>query len=80
MFLGTRRDNMQDCHQKGRYSRASQNQGVTNYGAKLTDEHVQEIRRAHANGSRQRTIANAYGISQQTVSRIVRRKLWKHLS
>jgi hypothetical protein len=48
--------------------------------AKLIADKVLEIRRLSVLGEIQRTIANKFGITQATVSDIVRGKIWKYLS
>jgi hypothetical protein len=71
LSVGTHRDNIDDKVRKDRQSR-----GATNGGAKLSDEQVIQIR----NDPRpQATIAAEHGVSQQLVSRIRRRLMWKHL-
>ena len=50
--------------------------GEKNLSATLTEQQVLEIRK---DPRPQRTIAAEYGCVQQTVSRIKRRKIWKHL-
>jgi hypothetical protein len=47
---------------------------------KLTAEKVQEIRGRAAKGERYPSIAKDFGVSTATVSSIVLRKIWKHIS
>jgi hypothetical protein len=50
-------------------------------GSKLTEEGVKEIRRLWADGKgmKQKDIASIYGVTQEAISVIVRRKLWQHV-
>lgn len=47
--------------------------------AKLTPEQVLSIRKKHADGSTQHSLAAEYGVCQPTISIIVRRKRWKNI-
>lgn len=71
LFLGTATDNNHDKMRKGRDTR-----GSTVNTARLTDEHVAEIRAAYADGVSQPKIAAHYSIVQPHVSTIVRGKAW----
>jgi hypothetical protein len=50
-------------------------------GSKLTEEGVKEIRRLWADGKgmKQKDIASIYGVTQEAISAVVRRKLWGHV-
>jgi hypothetical protein len=74
LFLGTVADNNQDMIAKGRGST-----GQRNGAAKLTDQQVREIRAAHRQGVPGRSLAKRYGCSEQNISAVVLRKLWKHV-
>lgn|SRR3954467_3819308 len=74
LFLGTAKDNQQDMKAKGRSL-----YGERNGASKLTERDVAEIRAMYAAGTRQIKIALAYGITQFSVSRIVRRQRWNHI-
>lgn len=54
--------------------------GEKNSRAKLTEETIREIRMWHQQGTSQQTIANRYGVDQTTISTVVRRKTWKHVT
>ena len=45
---------------------------------KLTYEEAEEIRKRYAAGEKQRTLAQAYGISKTSIGEIVRRQTYKH--
>lgn len=74
LFWGTNSDNMADMVSKERQCRGAK---VT--GAKLTAEHVREIRHLASCGQTQRQIAIKFGISQSNVSLIVSRATWGHI-
>lgn len=77
LFLGTHAENHADREAKGRGRRKH---GATHVGAKLTDEQVRAIRsRYAAGGVTQRRLAAEFGVSNQLVSTIVRRKVWTHI-
>jgi DNA invertase Pin-like site-specific DNA recombinase len=50
--------------------------GVSHGCAKLTEEQVFSIR---ASGETQYALADKYGVTQHTISRIKSRKTWKHI-
>ena len=68
LFLGTKKDNVQDCVKKGRFPR-NENHGQ----CKLTDAEVAEIR-TRANDWLQRELAAEYGVSRPHISDIIHRK------
>jgi hypothetical protein len=75
MFLGTQLDNMLDCSAKGRTTR-----GERSGTAKLTEEHVAEIRRRfEAGGTTYSRLAREYGVSIGTISGIINRRSWTHI-
>lgn len=47
--------------------------------AKLTEEDVIRIREMHACGMKQKDIGEAYGVLQNTISRIVMKRRWAHV-
>jgi hypothetical protein len=71
LWLGTKDDNMHDRDKKGRTTC-----GEKHHSAKLTGSQVLEIRSI---SDTQQEIAKKYGIAQNTVSKIKKRKTWKHL-
>lgn len=75
LFLGTKADNNADKLAKGRQSKGSKH-GF----AKLTEEDVSEIRRRHANGEKQKDLAEEYGVSGCAIWQVVSRKYWRHVS
>jgi hypothetical protein len=52
------------------------------HSAKLSDNLVREIRRLHAAGiiTNQKVAADHYGVSTTTISKVIRGKIWTHVS
>lgn len=87
LFLGTPSDNTMDASRKGRlYSdRGVRNPkkglaGERNVMAKLTEDDVREIRHLVASGMMQKDVAPMFGVGRMTISRVVRRELWGHVT
>jgi hypothetical protein len=78
LFLGDQSDNMADKMQKGRHKWGSKKwrSHELRPWAKLTKEQVFAIR---ADTRTQKIIAEEFGIVQQTVSDIKRRRRWAHV-
>jgi len=54
--------------------------GESNFQAKLTCTDIKEIRRRYGSGDiYQETLADEYNVTISNISKIVRRKTWKHL-
>lgn len=85
LFLGTHRDNMQDCIEKNRF--VFQHEGVCpeirgakNPNARLTDSDVRAIRDLYAAGGHTKTeLSRMYHVGRTTITRVVDRFNWKHL-
>lgn len=73
-FLGNYRDNQKDAYDK---KRREQPKGEAHTNAKLTDAQAKAIRRSYENGMTQMQLAAIYGVSQVTISLIVRGKTYK---
>lgn len=54
--------------------------GVTHYATGLTEDDVRDIRYLAGSGVRQKEIGRRYGIKQQAVSDIVRRRNWSSVA
>ena len=76
LFLGTQAENVADMVAKRR-NKTVANCGEKNPMAKLTMAQVDEMRVLVASGAKQRDMCSLYGISPMTVSRVIRRELWK---
>lgn len=71
-FIGSHADNMRDCRDKGRWNGRH---GENHYRAKITNEDASRIRVAYAlGGISQQGLADKYGLTQCTVSSIIRGK------
>jgi hypothetical protein len=86
LFLGTATDNTNDCFAKGRmpdhgFIAPGHHPGERHPMAKLTETDVREIiRRYHAGGISMEALGREYGVRHSAISRIVRGKLWTHLT
>ncbi len=77
LIAGTVADNNRDRAERGRSYRPV---GQKNAAAQLTDAQVVEMRALYAAGAvSQRQLGQRYGITQSTVSAIVRGQTWRHL-
>lgn len=81
LFAGTNDDNQKDMVSKGRtYSGsrkwANRRRGESSLHAKLNWDSVGEIRRRHAEGEMQMTLAAEFGVSVGTMSYLIHRKTW----
>lgn len=89
LFLGTALDNSYDKVAKGRQTKGDDHwarkfperrlRGSLNGYSKLTAEQVVEIRKRRAAGESQRSVAKAFGIHFNHVSRITRGERWGHI-
>lgn len=78
LFLGTQADNMRDRNKKGR---ANMPQGEKMWCAKLTDENIKEIRKlAKTTRFTQEMLAKEFGVSGRSISGIISRQTWKHVT
>lgn len=78
LLAGTVADNNADMHRRGRARFAD---GEAAAAAKLTSEQVAAIRALYAPGVvTLQVLADEYGVSKPTISRIINGKRWKHLS
>ena len=72
LWLGTHAENMADCKSKGR-STAGERDAM----AKLIEL---EVRQILASEHKHQELANKYGVSRGTISRIKRRERWTHVA
>lgn len=70
----TRQSNVDDAIRAERHAR-----GVTNGQSKLTEEDVLLIRRRSAAGATGRLLASRYGMSESSITMIIRGKRWSHV-
>ena len=79
LFAGTRQENMDDAVRKGRTSHATRKRGQEHGRAVLTDADVLKLREWHRVGWPMRILSDTFGVSFQSIHRIVNRKSWSHL-
>lgn len=82
LFLGTHKENMEDCWNKGRgYSGGPKLPliGSKNHQAKLSEDNVIEIRLLAQSGVRRDKMALDYGVTVTTICRVINRVDWKHV-
>ena len=76
MFLGSHRENMLDCSEKGRFN---DRKGENNVNAKLNDTDVRFIRHWLKCGHTQKEIGKAFGVWPSTIGDINTGRKWSHL-
>lgn len=74
LFLGTRRENIDDAMSKGRIKK-----GERHGMAILTDTDVLAIRRLGRRGESSGPLAALFGVSEETIRKIKNGRAWKHL-
>lgn len=83
LFLGTQADNMADAAAKGRNGRIFHPErypvGSAVQQAVLTEAKVLDMRERRANGESLASLAQYFGISRNSVKRIVHGDQWKHV-
>ena len=73
LYLGTQRDNMRDCQQRGR---EPDRKGVQNGHSKLTEDQVRFIRRSALPAAK---MAALLGVCRTAVGEVRRGRNWKHV-
>ena len=76
LFLGTQKDNMRDCANKGR-CKSKGAPGEKHWHAKLTKDKVGVIRAMWLGGARNGALARMFGVSNQTITDVVYYHCWK---
>jgi hypothetical protein len=76
LFLGTPKDNTQDCIKK---NRQRYQKGSAHNMAKLSESEIPKIRELLKNGEKQYIIARMFNVSPMIISKIKHRKLWNHV-
>jgi hypothetical protein len=80
LFLGTHQENMADSKRKGRV-RLPMLKGEAHPQARLDEDAVRAIRLGYAlGGISHRRLGWIYGVSAETIGRIVRRETWKEVA
>lgn len=80
IFPGTFRDNQLDAMEKGRDIPPPRMPGESHPSHRLTEETVREIRRLHALGLGKVAIGKQLGLKPGTVSNIIHKQRWKHVT
>lgn len=75
LFLGTQTDNLRDMVTKGR-----SRQGSRHHAATVTEADIITIRARRAAGEAGRSLAEAFGLSEASVSDIVHHRTWRHVA
>jgi len=79
LFVGTQKDNMQDCIQKGRRISRGQ-QGVMHPKAKLLDQDILEMRSLYKQGNiTYQNLGIRFHISKSQAYKIVNKRSWTHI-
>ncbi len=78
LFLGTGKDNTQDCIAKGRFI-VGDHRGERHGMVKLKDADIPVIRARRAAGEKLAVIAADFCVDQSLVSLIALRKIWRHI-
>ena len=78
LFLGTVRDNIQDCIRKGRYVKPPTMRGEDNYNATLTEKQAIWAIEQHYKIT-QKKLGEILNVSTSTIERIHQNETWKHL-
>lgn len=78
LFLGSQKDNMNDCKNKGRMVPPPIHRGESHHKAKLSAQLAESIRTDYANNpdETQRSLAGKYGVSQPVIGKVLRRESW----
>lgn len=77
LFLGTDADNNKDRHRKGR-TKIPDNSGSKHGNAKITEQHVIDMRRMAHSYSRA-AVAKIFKISRSVSDSIIRGDAWRHI-
>lgn len=77
LFLGSARDNMRDCIEKGRFKFLQPRFGVKNNNAKMTKAAVRKMRRLHKGGATISTLAREFRLARSTARAIVCGRTWR---
>ena len=80
LFLGTRKENMQDCAKKGRTTKGTSfNAGESCGASKLKAADIIFARQLAKAGEIPRVIAERFGVHTDTIRCVLQRKTWRHI-
>lgn len=74
IFIGTRKENMEDCKNKNRQAKGEL------LSKKLTDKQVKEIKILISENKNILDISKKYNVTKSTISNIKRNKTWRHIN
>lgn len=78
LFIGTRKDNMQDCKSKGRTWRGGATRGEQHPFRKLTEKTVRAIRLDKTTSSN--SLAKKLGVTHRTILLVRKMETWRHIT
>lgn len=76
LFLGTEKDNMQDCSRKNRVNKTIKLRGVDHANSKLNEAAVRHIRSTRGNTA---ALAAEYGVTTANIKYVRRGVTWRHV-
>jgi HNH endonuclease len=85
LFVGTQGDNIRDCVAKGRYVNCAMRspqllpRGERQWNSKLTTDNILQMRDMVASGQRLHAVGRIFGVTKNTVQRIVSGRQWSHV-
>ena len=80
LHLGTQKDNIRECIERGRANHESKgSKGVKHHKAKLSEDQVAEIRRLRSKGYTGLKLADMFNVSNPMIYYICNKKNWRHV-
>lgn len=79
LFVGTHRDNTQDCWRKGRGSQPPVHLGSKNHSAKLHEGLIAQVFGLRAQGLTTYQLADVFSVSRTAICAVLNRKTWRHV-
>lgn len=82
LFIGTRKQNMEDCVKKNRQAKGEKlgcRKGSLSPASKLNEHQVLEIRELLKSGLKHAQIAKEFGVTADNISKIATGKTWSHI-
>ena len=80
LFMGTRKENNQDCAKKGRHSTSMIGKfGESACNVKLTERQAKDVIRRRKKGELYSRMAKHFGVDQSTLQHIATGRSWPHL-
>lgn len=76
LWVGTGKENVQDCIKKGRFCNGHERAKIS---GKLTEHQVMEMREMYSNGFSPKELQEKFKVSQSQVSGILTYRFWKHV-